>query len=47
VKLPANLSVERAVNSYKDFADIETAQPNFYYHLALTPNDTRFAELYG
>ncbi len=47
VKLPADLSVNRAITDYKKFADIEEAQPNFYYHLAVTPNDTRYAELYG
>jgi subtilisin family serine protease len=47
VKLPADLSVNRAITDYKKFADIEAAQPNFYYHLTLAPNDTRYAELYG
>jgi len=47
VKLPADLSVTRAITDYKKFADIEEAQPNFYYHLTLAPNDTRYAELYG
>jgi len=47
VKLPANLSVNWAISTYKDFADIEEAQPNFYYHLTVAPNDTRYAELYG
>jgi len=47
VKLPANLSVNRAITNYKNFTDIEQAQPNFYYHLTIAPNDTRYSELYG
>jgi len=47
VKLPADLPVNRAISTYKDFADIEEAQPNFYYHLLATPNDTRYTELFG
>ncbi len=47
VKLPAGLSVNRAVSSYKSSADVEVAQPNFYYPLLNTSNDTRFSELYA
>lgn len=47
VKLPADLSVTQAVSQYKNFAEVETAQPNFIYHLAATPNDTSFGSLYG
>lgn len=47
VKLPANLSVEQAIMRYGRFAEIEAVQPNYYYRLAVTPNDTRFSELYG
>lgn len=47
VKLPENLSVEQAVLLYSRSNEIEFAQPNYYYNLALTPNDTRFSELYG
>ncbi len=47
VKLPANLSVKQAVSSYKSSAEVEVAQPNFYYHLLNTSNDARFSELYA
>ena len=47
VKLPESLSVEDAVSIYEKSAEIEAVQPNYYYHLAATPNDTRFSELYG
>ncbi len=47
IKLPENLSVEKAISFYKTFAEVETVQPNFYYKLAVTPNDTRYSELWG
>lgn len=47
IKLPAGMSVERAVLRYKNMAEVEAVQPNFYYRLAAPPNDTRFSELYG
>ncbi len=47
VKLPESLSVEDAVSIYQKAVEIEAVQPNYYYHLAATPNDTRFSELYG
>ena len=47
VKLPAGMSVSRAVALYKNYGEIADAQPNFYYSLQATPNDTRFGELYG
>ena len=48
VKLPEGLSVEQAIALYGKFAEIEAVQPNYYYRLAaVTPNDTRFSELYG
>ena len=49
VKIPANLSVNRAISTYKDFADIAEAQPNFYYHLLATPNDPQYTNpaMYG
>ena len=47
VKIPAGLSVNRAISTYKDFADIAEAQPNFYYHLLATPNDPQYGTMYG
>ena len=47
VKLPARMSVSRAIALYQSYGEIEIAQPNFYYNLQATPNDVRFGELYG
>jgi thermitase len=47
VRLPENLSVSQAVARYESFSEIESAQPNFYYHLLSTPNDTQFGSMYG
>lgn len=47
VKLPADMSVNEAISFYKTFAEVEAVQPNFYYQLAITPDDTRYSELYG
>lgn len=49
VKLPENLTVENALAEYKNYEEIESVQPNFYYHLLATPNDPQFssAGMYG
>jgi subtilisin family serine protease len=47
VKLPEGLSINQALSSYKSSGAIEVAQPNYYYHLLNTTNDTRFSELYA
>ncbi len=49
VKLPENLSVDEAVNLYKNSSEIEWVQPNFYYHLLSTPNDPQYSNsgMYG
>jgi subtilisin family serine protease len=47
VKLPADGSIKQALSFYKSSAAVESVQPNFYYHLLNTSNDTRFAELYA
>jgi subtilisin family serine protease len=47
VKLPAYLSVEQAILRYQSFLEVEAVQPNFYYNLAVNPNDTQFSSLYG
>ena len=47
IKLPAGVGVEQALSRYKNITEVEAVQPNYYYHLAATPNDTRFSELYG
>jgi thermitase len=49
VKLPPAKSVEAAASEYQAVAGVEYAQPNFYYHLLNTPNDTMFSSgtMYG
>ncbi|MCY7347150.1 MAG: S8 family serine peptidase [Pyrinomonadaceae bacterium] len=49
VKVADGVSVEAAAARYAAFADIEAVQPNFYYHLLATPNDTQFnsSGMYG
>ncbi len=47
VKLPKGVSIDDALNLYKNAAEVESVQPNFYYKLAVTPNDTEYPNLYG
>ncbi len=47
VKLPQDLSVEQAIKEYLQSGEIESVQPNYYYHLQATPNDSQFGSLYG
>ncbi len=47
VKMPANLSFDKALSLYKSSAEVEYVQPNYYYHLLNTPNDSQFGTLYG
>ena len=47
VKLPAGRSLKQALSLYKSSPDVESVQPNFYYHLLNSPSDARFSELYG
>lgn len=49
VRLPEILSVEDAIDQYSKLDGVEYAQPNFYYHLLLTPNDVQFTAsgMYG
>jgi len=49
VKLPAGMSVEKAIEDYKKHGEIEAVQPNFYYHLLATPNDPQYPNtgMYG
>jgi subtilisin family serine protease len=47
VKLPEGLSINQALSSYKSSGAIEVAQPNYYYRLLNTTNDTRLSELYA
>lgn len=49
VRLPESLSVNEALTRYSKLEGVEHAQPNFYYHLLLTPNDPQYTStgLYG
>ncbi|MGI8408493.1 MAG: S8 family serine peptidase [Pyrinomonadaceae bacterium] len=47
IKLPAGSSVRSAASKYMKSADVESVQPNYYYRLLVTPNDTSFGDLYG
>ena len=47
VKIPASSSFDKAFSLYKSNAEVEFVQPNFYYHLLATPNDSQFGTLYG
>lgn len=43
LKVPQGLSVDQAIAKFKGVAEVEDAQPNFYYHLLATPNDPLFS----
>lgn len=49
VKIASGLSVIDAAEQYKKFPGVEYVQPNFYYHLLLTPNDPQYTSvgMYG
>ncbi|MBT8356384.1 MAG: S8 family serine peptidase, partial [Desulfobacterales bacterium] len=47
VKLPQGMTVEQALDMYRNDPDVEYAEPNYIYHATLTPNDTSFGELWG
>lgn len=47
VKLPEGLTIKQALAEYENMAEVEAVQPNFYYHLQVTPNDTQFGSLWG
>jgi subtilisin family serine protease len=49
IKLPAGLSIERAIAKYKRVEGVEYVQPNYYYHLLATPNDPQYTNpnMYG
>jgi subtilisin family serine protease len=47
VKLPAGKNVNSAIAAYLESADVEAAQPNYYYHLLATPNDPSYGSLWG
>lgn len=49
VKLPKGMSIDDAIELYKKKSGVEDAQPNFYYHLLVAPNDPQYLDpgMYG
>jgi len=47
VTLPASMTVEQAIALYRDDPDVEYAEPNYYRHVMLIPNDADFGLLWG
>jgi subtilisin family serine protease len=47
VALPAGASVQAAVREFEAKPDVLYAEPNYIYRATATPNDPRFAELWG
>ncbi|MDH3529522.1 MAG: S8 family serine peptidase, partial [Acidobacteriota bacterium] len=47
VSLPKGTSVESASSSFLRDPAVEAVQPNFYYYLAVDPDDTHFGTLWG
>ncbi|MFM9902972.1 MAG: S8 family serine peptidase [Pyrinomonadaceae bacterium] len=42
VKLPAGKTTDAAIKDYQALDGVEYVQPNYYYHLLLTPNDPQY-----
>lgn len=47
VRLPAGKSRDAAIAEYLASDHVESAQPNFYYNLLATPNDSSYGSLWG
>ena len=49
VRIADGVSIETAKSRYTAFEDVEAVQPNYYYHLLATPNDTQYSSggMYG
>jgi len=47
LKLPADMTVEEALDIYRNDPDVEYAEPNYYRYVTVTPNDTNFDDLWG
>jgi subtilisin family serine protease len=47
VKLPADMTVEEALDLYRNNPDVEYAEPNYYRHISVIPNDTAYGLLWG
>ncbi len=47
VKLPQGMTVEQAMDMYRNDPNVEYAEPNFIYHATRNPSDPSFNELWG
>jgi subtilisin family serine protease len=47
VKLPADMTVEEALELYRGDPDVQYVEPNYYRHIAAIPNDTDYGLLWG
>ncbi|MCP4649637.1 MAG: S8 family serine peptidase [PVC group bacterium] len=47
IKLPEGVTVEEAMQRYKDNPEVEFVEPNYYRYSMSTPNDNNFGSLWG
>ena len=47
VRIAPGQTVDQAIERYSRNPNVRHVQPNFYYQLAVTPDDPRFVDLYG
>lgn len=47
VRLPGEMTVAQAVKMFRNDPNVAYAEPNYYYHLDIIPNDTHFGLLWG
>ncbi len=47
IKLPEGMTVEEALEIYRNDPDVEYAEPNYYRYATATPNDPSFGLLWG
>jgi subtilisin family serine protease len=47
LKLPEGMTVEEALEIYRDDPDVEYAEPNYYRHATVIPDDIFFDNLWG
>ena len=47
IRIPKGMTVRQAEAIFGSKNWVEAAQPNFYYRLQVTPDDTRFADMWG
>ncbi len=47
VRIPPGMTMDEAIREYKRTEGVLEVQPNYYYRLQLTPNDTQFGSQWG